>query len=141
MNERPIIIHDLNDAMVAISIASQLESQVTLKNAPGTANFFGPQVFKEIVEQAKAKYKRASVRAIFDCGEDVGMALRALRHGVKLIRIKAPRETLKKISSIATKLQAQIDLPQSTLSEGTLSSLNLLDLDDAEGAIKNWLND
>ena len=141
MNERPIIIHDLNDAMVAISIASQLERQVTLKNALGTANFFGPQVFKEIVEQAKAKYKRASVRAIFDCGEDVGMALRALRHGVKLIRIKAPRETLKKISSIATKLQAQIDLPQSTLSEGTLSSLNLLDLDDAEGAIKNWLND
>ena len=115
--------------------------RLTLNPASSVSSGSDLEGSKEIVEQAKAKYKRASVRAIFDCGEDVGMALRALRHGVKLIRIKASRETLKKISTIATKLQAQIDLPQSTLSEGTLCSLNLLDLDDAEGAIKNWLND
>ena len=140
MIERPIIVHDLKDAMIAISVASHQGCKVTLINAPEASGYLGPQVFHEIVEQAKIGHKDTDVYAVFDCGCDAGVALSALRHGLKVIRIDAPSRTIKKISDIATQMQARVEPAQAGIMEEVTAVLDLLDLDDAESAIRSWLS-
>lgn len=139
MTDRPIIIHNLKDAITAISIASSQNYDVVLRSAPGAAGYLGPQVFYEIIEQAKIGYEGIKVQAVFDCGNDSGIALSALRHGIKAVRIDVPIKTLKKISDIAKQLQASVETPHSNEDKNSLLALDLLDLDDPESAIRSWL--
>lgn len=139
MTERPIIVHDLKDAKIAISVASHQGCRVTLRSAPGAASYLGPQVFHEMIEQAKIGHKDTEVLAVFDCGDDAGLALSALRHGLQAIRINVPSRTLQKISDIATQMQARLETDQPDDSGGVTTVLDLLDLEDAESAIRSWL--
>jgi hypothetical protein len=139
MTERPIIVHNLKDAKTAISVASRQDCMVTLRSAPGAAIYLGPQVFNAIIEQAKIGYENTEVQAIFDCGEDSGIALSALRQGLKAIRIDVPSKTLKKISDIASQMEARVESARSDKIRDIEPVLDLLNLDDAENAIRSWL--
>ena len=139
MIERSIIVHDLKDAMIAISVATRQGCGVTLRSPPGAATYLGPQVFLEMIERAKVGHKDTEVHAVFDCGDDAGLALSALRHGLKAIRINVPTRTLEKISDIATQMQARLETANPDDTEGVTTVLDLLDLEDAESAIRSWL--
>tara|TARA_Y100000739_G_C20488397_1_gene409287 strand:- start:59 stop:487 length:429 start_codon:yes stop_codon:yes gene_type:complete len=141
MTDRPIIVHSLEDAKTAISIASSQNLNVILRSAPGAGGYLGPQVFYEIIEQAKIGYEGTKVQAVFDCGNDTGIALNALRHGIKVIRIDVPTKTLKKISDIAKQLKASVESAHSNKTIISTEALDLLDLDDPESAIRSWLKE
>jgi fructose/tagatose bisphosphate aldolase len=136
MTNRPIIVHGLEDAKTAIAVAAQLGCPVTLRSAPGAAAYLGPQVFRDMIAEARSGQKATNVRVIFDCGDDPGLALSALRHGLKTILIDAPRETFDKITDIAAQTDARVETAQP---DGT-KTLDLLDLDDAQDAITTWLS-
>jgi len=136
MTNRPIIVHGLEDAKTAITVAAQLGCPVTLRSAPGAAAYLGPQVFRDMIAEARSGQKATNVRVIFDCGDDPGLALSALRHGLKTILIDAPRETFDKITDIAAQTDARVETAQP---DGT-KTLDLLDLDDAQDAITTWLS-
>jgi fructose/tagatose bisphosphate aldolase len=136
MTNRPIIVHGLEDAKTAIAVAAQLGCPVTLRSAPGAAAYLGPQVFRDMIAEARSGQKATNVRVIFDCGDDPGLALSALRHGLKTILIDAPRETFDKIADIAAQTDARVESAQP---DGT-KTLDLLDLDDAQDAITTWLS-
>jgi len=136
MTNRPIIVHGLEDAKTAIAVAAQLGCPVTLRSAPGAAAYLGPQVFRDMIAEARRGQKATNVRVIFDCGDDPGLALSALRHGLKTILIDAPRKTFDKISDIAAQTDARVETAQP---DGT-KTLDLLDLDDAQDAITTWLS-
>jgi len=136
MTNRPIIVHGLEDAKTAIAVAAQLGCPVTLRSAPGAAAYLGPQVFLDMIAEARSGQKATNVRVIFDCGDDPGLALSALRHGLKTILIDAPRETFDKITDIAAQTDARVETAQP---DGT-KTLDLLDLDDAQDAITTWLS-
>jgi|TARA_B110000438_G_C15439359_1_gene489702 hypothetical protein len=129
----------LKDARIAISVASREDCMVTLRSAPGAAIYLGPQVFNEIIKQAKIGYESTEVLAIFDCGEDSGIALSALRHGLKVIRIDLPSETFKKISDIATQMEARVETSRLNKIRETEPVLDLLNLEDAESKVRSWL--
>ena len=141
MTNRPIIVHDLKDAITAISVASNQGCRVTLRSAAGAAAYLGPQVFYEMIETAKIGKEGTEVQAVFDCGEDTGIALSALRHGLKTIRIDAPTRTLEKISDIAKQFQAKVERAPPETEEELATALDLIELEDAESAIKSWLKE
>ena len=89
-----------------------------------------------MIAEARSGQKATNVRVIFDCGDDPGLALSALRHGLKTILIDAPRETFDKIADIAAQTDARVETAQP---DGT-KTLDLLDLDDAQDAITTWLS-
>ena len=140
MTDRPIIVHSLEDAKVAISVSSELGCPVTLQSAPGAAAYLGPQVFRDMIEEARAGQDGTAVRAVFDCGDDPGLALSALRHGLKAIIVDAPRETFEKIADIAAQSQARVETLAGNDSVRGTDVLDLLDMDDAQAAIRTWLS-
>ena len=52
MNERPIIVHSLEDAEAALAAAADLGVPVTLRSAPGAARYLGATVFRDMISEA-----------------------------------------------------------------------------------------
>ncbi|NQV84187.1 MAG: hypothetical protein HQ494_10250 [Rhodospirillales bacterium] len=139
MTDRPIIVHSLEDARAAVAVAADLGCRVTLRSAPGAAAYLGPQVFRDMIEEASLEHAGTLVQAVFDCADDPGLALGALRQGLKVVRIDAPAEIVEKITDIAAQTGARVEAPGQ---EGAPSEpLDLLDRDDAQAAIRIWLTE
>jgi len=137
MNERPIIVHSLEDAEAALAAAADLGVPVTLRSAPGAARYLGATVFRDMISEAAKPYSGLSVTAVFDCGGDPGLALGALRHGLKAVRIDSAADVRGKIADIAAQSGARVDFDD----EDSIEALDLLDLDDPEAAVRAWLRE
>ncbi len=140
MKNRPIIVHSLENAKAAVAVAAELGLPVTLRSAPGAAAYLGAQVFRDVIAEAAASHPATEVTAVFDCGEDPGLALGALRHGLKVIRLDAPQETRGKVADIARQTGARLEETDPT----DPPALDLLDADDApdaENQVRTWLNE
>lgn len=134
MNDRPIIVHDIDDARAAVAVAAELGlASLTLRSAPGAARYLGATVYRDIVRAAGRDHPGVAVTAIFDCGADPGLALGALRHGLKVIRIDAAGEVRARIADIAAQSGARLD------DAGAMPALDLLDADDRTAAVRAWL--
>jgi hypothetical protein len=80
------------------------------------------------------------VSAVFDCGDDPGLALGALRDGLKVIRLSVSGDALNRIADIAAETGARLEAAgEGGEKEGT--ALDLLDLDDPEDALRAWLTE
>lgn len=101
-----IIIHDLGHAEAALSIATELGVKVTLISPPGAAATMGATVFRNIVARAAETYPNAEYQAVLDCGDEPGLALGALRHGIKGVRISNGQLLSEKLADIAEQRDA-----------------------------------
>jgi len=135
MKNRPIIVHSLENARAAVAAAAELGLPVTLRSAPGAAAYLGAQVFRDLIAEAAAAHPATEVTAVFDCGKDPGLALGALRRGLKVIRLDAPPDTLGKVADIARQTGARLDQTDPADPPG----LDLLEAGDAEARVRTWL--
>jgi len=133
-HDRPIIIHRLDDAKVAVCVAADLGLSITLNSAPGAAAYLGAQVFRDMINEATGPDCAVAVTAVFDCGDDPGLALGALRHGLKVIRLNAPPETCEKIADIAAQTGGRLETASPL-------ALDLLGADDAAAKVRTWLTE
>ena len=69
----------------------------------------GPGWFQAIVEALEAEFPGRRFEAVLDCGEEPGVALAALRRGVKRIRLAGAPETVRRVSDIAAQLGAVVE--------------------------------
>jgi len=134
--DRPIIIHSLKEAKAAVTVAAELGLPITLRSAPGAAAYLGAQVFRDMIAVATGPDCAIAVTAVFDCGDDPGLALSALRHGLKVIRINAPAETREKIADIAAQTGARLEKENA---EAEAPVLDLLESIDPEARVRTWL--
>ena len=140
MKDRPIIVHSLKDAQAAVAVAAELGVPVTLRSAPGAARYLGAAVFREMIAEASRKHPDLAMTSVFDCGDDPGLALGALRDGLKVIRLSVSGDTLDRIADIAAETGARLEAAgEGGEKEGT--ALDLLDLDDPETALRTWLTE
>jgi fructose/tagatose bisphosphate aldolase len=140
MKNRPIIVHSLEDAKAAVAAAAELGLPVTLRSAPGAQAYLGAQVFRDVIAEAAAAHPATGVTAVFDCGKDPGLALGALRHGLKVVRLDASPETRGKIADIARQSGARLEQTDPT----DPLALDLLEADDppdAENQVRIWLSE
>lgn len=133
MSDRPIIIHCLEDARAAIAVAVELGVSVTLRNAPGSGRYLGAAVFRDMVDEAAGSNPPVAVTSVFDCGDDPGLALSALRGGLKVIRSDVTGEAKDRIAEIAAQTGARLDGNEAA------PVLDLLELTDKEAALRTWL--
>ncbi len=134
MTRRAIIVHGLEDARAALAAAAELGVPVTLRSAPGAAAYLGAQIFREIIETARAEYPGVDAVGVLDCGEDAGFALAALRNGVERVRVDLPAETRARVADIARQHGAALD-------DDPVSALDLLDCDTPAERCRTWLRE
>ncbi len=93
---RRIVVHDHAQARTALAAAAELGVAVTLQSPEGAAGYLGPGYFR-------------GLDVVLDCGDAPGLALGALRAGVKRIRLRASPEVLIKVADIAAQSGAILD--------------------------------
>ncbi len=109
MRYRPVIIYGLADARFACSIARESGHGIRLLSAPGAAANMGPLWFQQIVAEIEAEFPDVPLDAVFDCGDEPGHALSALRQGLRHIRYTGPAGSRQKIQGIARRSGARVD--------------------------------
>jgi hypothetical protein len=95
----------------------------------------GATVFRDMIAEAARPYPGVAVTAVFDCGDDPGLALGALRHGLKVIRLAAGDDARRRVAEIAAAGGARLeDAPAADA-----PALDLLDVRDRRAALMAWL--
>ncbi len=88
--------------------AKATDVRLEVRSPPGGASNLGPTVFQEIVKELEQTHSGIFTAIILDCGSDAGLAMAALRSGCRDICVDVPGEVRKKLTSIATALEARI---------------------------------
>lgn len=125
----PIIVHHLEHALAALAVAEDLDCSVTLLSPPAAAGYMGPAYFREMIAEAAKAHPKASFTAILDCGDEAGTAMKALREGIKHLRMETSSPPL---AEIAAQYEAQIDT-------NVPDCLDLAEKWDCQAAIRAWL--
>ena len=128
-----IIIHSLDHARAALAAAAERGVPVVLASAPAAAAYLGAAVFREMAAAAAGEFPGVAVTALLDCGDDAGLALNALRHGLKRVRLAAPAPALARVADIAGQLGAVLD------ADPAAPALDLRDAADPVAACREWL--
>ena len=127
-----IIVHSLDHAIAALAAAEHNSCSVTLLSAPEAAAYLGATVFRDMIAAAAAIHPRARHIAVLDCGDDPGLALGALRHGIKGVRITNGKEIQDKLADIAEQRGAFVHR------DGE-ETMDLLGMNDPLAACCAWL--
>jgi len=129
---RPVIVHSLDHARAALAAADGLGAAVMLRSAPGAAAYLGASVFRDMMAEAALAFPDVSYTAVLDCGNDPGLALNALRHGIKALRLDAPADVRRRVADIAAQTGAVLD-------EDLGLTLDLFTVANPEAACHAWL--
>ena len=129
-----IIVHDQEQAVAALEAAQELDVPVTLVSAPGAAAYLGATVFRDMVLNAAEIFPGARYQAVLDCGDEPGLALGALRHGIKGVRIHNGPELSEKLADIAEQRGAFVYTEKS-------DELDLHGMTTPAAACRAWLRD
>ncbi|MCE2510234.1 MAG: hypothetical protein J4G10_04580 [Alphaproteobacteria bacterium] len=127
-----LIVHDLPQALAALSAAKKLHRAVTLRTPYGAAGLAGAGYFQKLAELAMRQYPDVDARFVLDCGASPGQALGAIRIGWKRIRLKAKPATLAKLRDIAAQAGTEFD-------DEKAPALDLLETAEPEKAALEWL--
>jgi hypothetical protein len=132
VKDKRIIVHSLAHARAALGAARALKRPITLVSAAGCAGSAGPLWFKSLIDAAATEYP-AAVAAVLDCGDEPGMALNALRHGLKRLRVAGEPSALTRLKDIARQSGAAIETGKPP------PALDLLDVRDPAAAVRAYL--
>jgi hypothetical protein len=128
----PIIIHSLDQALVAAAAAESVGSPLVLRSAPGAAGYAGVGWFAALASLLAERHPALEAHLVLDCADEAGTVLGAIRRGIKRIRFTGPPE-------IAARLQAIAAAEGAVLDDDPRPALDLLDLADPEAACRRWL--
>jgi len=132
MAERAIIVHSLEQALAAATVAAELDVPVTLATAPAAAGYLGALWFRELLAMVRNEHPGVEIAGILDCGDQPGAVMAALRQGLKTVRFTGPRGTAKVLAALAEQYGAR-------LVTGRLATRDLIDEPDPAAACRAWL--
>ena len=129
---RRVIVHSLAQARAALAAATALGQEVTLVSAPAAGGYAGPGWFKALTDAARRAVPDARWEAVADCGAAPGIALAALRLGLKRVRFTGKAEAARRLAAIGTALGA-------TIETGDEPALDLRGLRQPKARCRAWL--
>jgi hypothetical protein len=127
-----VVVHDLDHARIALTVARELGKPVTLLSAPAAASAVGPAWFASLVRTARAEFPDVEVDAILDCDRAAGRAMAALQTGFNGIVFTGSTAILLKLADIGEDQRC-------TLYDLRPDALDLLDQKDPAAACRAWL--
>ena len=83
---RPVVIHGLAEAVLALDAAAATGRSALLVSPPGAAGYAGAGWFKAMTDRLRQARPDAHFVAVLDCANWPGRVLEALRSGVEHIR-------------------------------------------------------
>lgn len=96
-----IMVDDIEQVRLALSVARDAGRAVTLISAPAAANAVGVGFFAALVRQGREEFPDIPFRAVLDCHSAGGRAMAALHSGVDAIIYTGDGKTLLKLADIA----------------------------------------
>ncbi len=130
MMMKAITIYRLEHARAALKAAENHKVPVVLLSPLNGAQQMGAEVFQTIVDIAGKIHPQADYASILDCGDEPGLAMNALRLGVKAISMS---ESNGKIIDIASQTGAAVfQRPE--------EALDLLNYEDIGTACNDWVS-
>ncbi len=127
-----IIVHSLDQAILALRVAKDMHKPVLLQNAPDAIHYCGSLYLRDLFRRAFEAVPETKADYILDCADSPGFALGALADGHKRLRLSAPAEIAEKMDSIARQSGAQLTTQKT-------HAIDLLHQADPEAAIRAWL--
>jgi len=131
--EHVIIVHDLEQATIALNAAKDCQRALTLRSAPEAAAYLSAAVFKAMIENAATAVPEADYEAALDCGDQPGLVMNALRQGIKMVRANLNDELYTKMVSIAEQAGAIVQ------PYDEIPVLDLRHISDPAAACRDWL--
>ena len=129
-----IVIHDLGQALAALSAAASLSQAVTLWSAPGAGIYAGAGWFAAVERKARAAVPAAKAGFVLDCAERADMVLDAFRAGISDVCFGGSPVVARKLADIARKSGAR-------LHRRRLKALDLARVNDPETACRQYLSE
>lgn len=102
-----VIVHDLVQAEAALRGAAG--RPIVLESPSWGARSLGALYWREMIALARARVPAARCETILDCGDQPGLALHALRHGIEAVRLAATPDILARVADIAGQLGRRVD--------------------------------
>ncbi len=131
-----IIVHALDQALVAAEAAAALGRPLTLRSAAGAGGTLGVGWFAGLAGLLAERHPALELTLVLDCADEAGTALGALRRGVKAIRVTAAPEVRAKLAALAQRYGARLDeddRPGLDLVDGLVGQADLASL------CRDWL--
>ncbi len=132
MGGKAVVVHDLEQARIALAAARDAGASITLLSAPAAASAVGPAWFATLVRTVRAEFPEVEVEAILDCGRAAGRAMAALQSGFNGIVFTGSDTVFYKLADIGEDARC-------TLYDGRPDALDLLDAKDPAAACRGWL--
>jgi hypothetical protein len=134
MGGKPVVVHDLEQARIALGAARAVGKPITLLSAPAAASAVGPAWFATLVRTVRAEFPEIDVEAILDCDRAAGRAMAALQTGFNGIVFTGSETVLLKLADLGEDLRC-------TLYDARPKALDLLAQKDPAGSCRAWLKD
>jgi len=103
-----IVVHSLAQAVAALSAAAEAGRRVVLASAPDAGIYSGPGWFREVLHGAHEAVPMAQFSSLFDCGDDAGAAMAALRAGLEAIIFIGSAEMAARLNDILAQAGARL---------------------------------
>jgi len=132
MAERAVIVHSLEQARVAATVAAELGVPVTLATAPGAVGYLGALWFRELLAMVRSEYPGVEIAGILDCGDQPGAVMAALRQGLTTVRFSGPKSTAEVLAELADQYGARLVTRR-------IAARDLGDEPDPADACRAWL--
>ena len=132
MAGKAVVVHDLDQARLAVAAARELGRPITLLSAPAAASAVGPVWFATLVRTVRAEYPDVEVEAILDCDRAAGRAMAALQAGFNGVVFTGSEAVLLKLADIGEDRRC-------TLYDARPEALDLLAQKHPAAACRAWL--
>jgi hypothetical protein len=101
--------HDRSHVEAALAAATDGNVEVALITPMGGAASVGPEVYLEMYRGGHARFPNTKSTAMIDCGDDAGMAMRALRCGWRHLVFTGRHDVRQKLQDIAGQLDGRME--------------------------------
>jgi fructose/tagatose bisphosphate aldolase len=134
MGGKAVVVHDLDQARIALGAARAVGKPVTLLSAPAAASAVGPAWFATLVRTARGEFPDVEAAAILDCGRAAGRAMAALQAGFNGIVFTGSDAVFHKLADIGEDARC-------TLYDDRPDALDLMEEQDPAAACRAWLRE
>jgi len=101
---RPVVVYGLSDACAAAQAAlEQAGQELAMLSPTGVAHSIGPQWFKTLLANVRARFPDLQITGILDCGPYEGHVMSALHAGMTDVHFSGASENAQKLDWIAIK--------------------------------------
>jgi len=126
-------VHSLEQAIVAAEVARDNHQTLHLLSAPGAASAAGVGWFAALGDIIAERFPDLSATVTLDCADEPGLALGALRRGLKSIVLTGNPEAIARVTEIAATYGALVG-------QNSLRALDLGSVADPKTACARWFS-